>query len=199
MTSIALLNSFFNTVTEPFGLCRKQRYYTIQGANNKGADQTARMRRLICAFVVRIWHKTHFRMTWLILSLIYSGCVFLLTRLVFIGACLSKIVKKTLFQAEKGSFHIWEDSIDLTEGITQISQEWHIIEPFVTPIVDRLMGRFFDLVLRRISIKGNRIMIAYRKAWYGYFSDMLRAWSVDMVYQSFSVCCNPGACSYKLV
>ena len=25
--------------------------------NNKGADQTARMRRLICAFVVRIWHN----------------------------------------------------------------------------------------------------------------------------------------------
>ena len=25
--------------------------------NNKGADQTARMRRLICAFVVHIWHK----------------------------------------------------------------------------------------------------------------------------------------------
>ena len=23
------------------------------------------MRRLICTFVVRIWHKTHFRMTWL--------------------------------------------------------------------------------------------------------------------------------------
>ena len=32
--------------------------------NNKGADQTVRMRRLICTFVVRIWHKTHFRMTW---------------------------------------------------------------------------------------------------------------------------------------
>ena len=27
---------------------------------NKGADQTARMRRLICAFVVRIWHKQVF-------------------------------------------------------------------------------------------------------------------------------------------
>ena len=25
--------------------------------NNKGADQTAWLRRLICAFVVRIWHK----------------------------------------------------------------------------------------------------------------------------------------------
>ena len=30
--------------------------YTIQAANNKGADQTAQMRRLICTFVVRIWH-----------------------------------------------------------------------------------------------------------------------------------------------
>ena len=39
------------------------RYYTIQAANNKGADQTARMRRLICAFVVRIWHKQVF--SWL--------------------------------------------------------------------------------------------------------------------------------------
>ena len=26
-------------------------------ANNKGANQTARLRRLICAFVVRIWQK----------------------------------------------------------------------------------------------------------------------------------------------
>ena len=31
-------------------------------ANNKAANQTAPMRRLICAFVVRIWHKTHFLM-----------------------------------------------------------------------------------------------------------------------------------------
>ena len=35
------------------------------GSKNKGADQTAPMRRLICAFVVRIWHKTHFLMAWL--------------------------------------------------------------------------------------------------------------------------------------
>ena len=42
------------------------RYYTIQAANNKGADQTARMHRLICSFVVRIWQKkTGFLMTWL--------------------------------------------------------------------------------------------------------------------------------------
>ena len=40
-----------------FSQCR---YYTILAANNKGADQTARMRRLICAFVVRIWHKLVF-------------------------------------------------------------------------------------------------------------------------------------------
>ena len=30
---------------------------TLQNANNKGADQTAWMRRLVCAFVVR---KPHF-------------------------------------------------------------------------------------------------------------------------------------------
>ena len=35
--------------------------YTL--ANYKGTDQTARMHRLICAFVVCIWHKTRFRMT----------------------------------------------------------------------------------------------------------------------------------------
>ena len=38
----------------------KQRYYTIQAVNDKGADQTGRVRRLICAFVVRIWHKQGF-------------------------------------------------------------------------------------------------------------------------------------------
>ena len=32
----------------------------LYAANNKGADQTALMRRLICAFVVRIWHKQVF-------------------------------------------------------------------------------------------------------------------------------------------
>ena len=32
----------------------KINYYTLQIANNKGADQTARMRRLICSFVVRM-------------------------------------------------------------------------------------------------------------------------------------------------
>ena len=33
----------------------KKMYYTIQATNNIGADQTARMRRLICVFGVRIW------------------------------------------------------------------------------------------------------------------------------------------------
>ena len=32
------------------------------GTDIKGADQAARMHKLICAFVVRIWHKTHFLM-----------------------------------------------------------------------------------------------------------------------------------------
>ena len=34
-------------------------YYTIQAANSKGADQTARLRRQVCAIVVRIWHIPH--------------------------------------------------------------------------------------------------------------------------------------------
>ena len=32
----------------------------MQAVNNKGTDQTARMRRLICAFVVRIMYKQVF-------------------------------------------------------------------------------------------------------------------------------------------
>ena len=45
-------------------------YYTIKASNNKGADQTARMRRLIYIFVVRIWQKKKgFLMTWLKYSL----------------------------------------------------------------------------------------------------------------------------------
>ena len=39
--------------------CRcKSRYDSFHLANNKGADQTARMRRLVCAFVVRKPPKT---------------------------------------------------------------------------------------------------------------------------------------------
>ena len=47
-----------------FGYINK-RYHSVLAANNKGADQSARMRRLICAFVVRRLHKTHFLMAWL--------------------------------------------------------------------------------------------------------------------------------------
>ena len=36
-------------------------YYIIEAGNNKGAEQTARMRRLICTFNVRIWHKAHIK------------------------------------------------------------------------------------------------------------------------------------------
>ena len=39
---------------------RNKMHYTIYVANNKGADLTARMRRLICTFVVRIWLKQAF-------------------------------------------------------------------------------------------------------------------------------------------
>ena len=39
---------------------RNYRSYTIQAANNKGADQTVRTRRLICTIVVRIWQKQVF-------------------------------------------------------------------------------------------------------------------------------------------
>ena len=53
----------------------KYRHYTVEAANNKGADQTARMRRLSCVFVDRIWHKQVFSwrgsnimMVWVILS-----------------------------------------------------------------------------------------------------------------------------------
>ena len=38
----------------------KLRYYSIHAVKNKSADQTAQMHRLICAFVVRIWHKQVF-------------------------------------------------------------------------------------------------------------------------------------------
>ena len=35
-------------------------HYAIQAANNKGADQTERMHRLICTIAVHIWHKQVF-------------------------------------------------------------------------------------------------------------------------------------------
>ena len=40
--------------------CSKYTYNTFQKANNEGADQTARMRRLVCACVVRKPPKTGF-------------------------------------------------------------------------------------------------------------------------------------------
>ena len=39
-------------------------YDTFQKVNNKGADQTARMRRLVCTLVVRTSPKTGFLATW---------------------------------------------------------------------------------------------------------------------------------------
>ena len=51
--------SFIKTVRGPLA-CSKLRYDTLQNANNKGADQTARMRRLVCACVVRKPPKTGF-------------------------------------------------------------------------------------------------------------------------------------------
>ena len=36
------------------------KHYAIKAVNNKGIDQTAQICRLICAFVVRIWHKQVF-------------------------------------------------------------------------------------------------------------------------------------------
>ena len=43
--------------------------------NNKGADQTAWMHRLICAFVVGKWHKTHFLMAQLIwMTKVHLNC-----------------------------------------------------------------------------------------------------------------------------
>ena len=38
----------------------KFRYHTFLKANNNGADQSARMRRLVCAFIVRKHPKTVF-------------------------------------------------------------------------------------------------------------------------------------------
>ena len=50
----------FNQPAQLQRLARKLKYNSFQIANNKGADQTARMRRLVCAFVVRKPPKTDF-------------------------------------------------------------------------------------------------------------------------------------------
>ena len=44
--------------------CSKFTYDNFQKANNNGADQTARMRRLVCACVVRKPPKTGFLALW---------------------------------------------------------------------------------------------------------------------------------------
>ena len=41
-------------------------YYIISAVNNKDAHQTVLMRRLVCALVVRIWHRINFLMKWLV-------------------------------------------------------------------------------------------------------------------------------------
>ena len=56
-------------------LCRRLSYYTLWRANNKGVDQTMRMHRLHCAFVVRkkqnqcfSWRGFNIRRTFMSLS-----------------------------------------------------------------------------------------------------------------------------------
>ena len=44
--------------------CSMFRYYTFQNENNKGADQSIRMRRLVCAFVVRKPERQVFSRRW---------------------------------------------------------------------------------------------------------------------------------------
>ena len=61
-------------------ICSKFTYDSFQKANNKGADQTVRMRRLVCACVVRKPPKTGFLATRHILSqcklsAFYQQCV----------------------------------------------------------------------------------------------------------------------------
>ena len=51
------------------------RYYTIQAAKNKGADQTAGMGRLICTCVVGTGQKQVFSRTRLIYSFVKSNFV----------------------------------------------------------------------------------------------------------------------------
>ena len=45
-------------------ICSQSRYNTFQKANNKGIDQTAGMRRLVTAFVVRKMLKTGSFTSW---------------------------------------------------------------------------------------------------------------------------------------
>ena len=62
-----------------FWFC-KYRYYFIQSENNKGADQIVWMRRLICTFVVRIWHIRQVS-SW---RGFFSICFWMLVRIAFL-------------------------------------------------------------------------------------------------------------------
>ena len=59
--------------------CSKSRYDTFQKANNEGADQSAQMRRLVFAFIVRQPQKTSFLASRPILSkcMLYFGTYYI--------------------------------------------------------------------------------------------------------------------------
>ena len=54
---VTVLHAFYCTLKFA---CRKFSYATFQKDDNKGVDQTARTRRLICAFVVRMQQNEGF-------------------------------------------------------------------------------------------------------------------------------------------
>ena len=60
-------------LVESWTFTSKFTYDTFQKANNEGADQTARMRRLVCACVVRKPPKTGFLTSRPILDYILAG------------------------------------------------------------------------------------------------------------------------------
>ena len=69
-------------------------YNTFQKANNKGADQTARMRKLVCACVVRKPPKTGFLTLWPISKvLLWSKGLIILTMLLFTDRSIMKWVQ----------------------------------------------------------------------------------------------------------
>ena len=65
-TQTGLLSYMYRDKLESFKILTDYGDFKLSFANIKGADQTVRMFRLICIFVVRIWLKTCFLMTWLI-------------------------------------------------------------------------------------------------------------------------------------
>ena len=69
--------------------------------NNKGADQTARIRRLICAFVVRIWHKQ-----------VFSWCgSYILNTKWCTNCCGSVQTSSYTLLSQSGSFEINSDPV----------------------------------------------------------------------------------------